>query len=92
MYISELAQEDLAAKAKELLPKSALPIVEKVVETYKQYRADKKKAKAGAPPAQLTISQETPSGPRWVVPVVIGTVAVGGLGLIAWLLLRKKAA
>jgi len=90
MYISELAQEDLLAKVKAALPGALPGLIEKGVETYQKYRGEKK-PKPEEPVTRLTTSQEAPSGPKWVMPVVIGTVAVGGLGVIAWLLLRKKA-
>lgn len=91
MYISELAQEDLIEQAKKLLPSGAAPVVEKVVEEVQKYRA-KKKSKVASPPAKLTTTELPPTRPTWVVPAIIGTVVVGGLGITAWLLLRKKGA
>jgi len=91
MYISEIGQDDLLSKVKAALPGALPGLIEKGVETYQKYK-DEKKPKAAAPPARLTMTQEPPpSGAKWVMPVVIGTVAVGGLGFVAWLLLRKKA-
>jgi len=90
MYISEIGQDDILSKVKAALPGALPGLIEKGVETYQKYK-DEKKPKVTAPPARLTMTQAEPSGPKWVLPVVIGTVAVGGLGFVAWLLLRKKA-
>lgn len=46
-------------------------------------------AKLTAVQAQLLASQQKPKTPSWVIPAVIGGVAV--VGLIAFLALRKKA-
>lgn len=90
MYISELAQSDLIEKAKAMVPKEVMPVVEQVVAAVK---GAKKKEAPAPPPAKLTTGEGTPTGrPAWVMPVVIGTASVGLLGFAGWLLLRKKGA